>query len=130
MPPTPAPGDDLHYLDEALRHALQAMRTLEESEERISGLAEEGEAADGLVRAAADGRGGILTLHLDPRALRLGHVALGREVTAALQQAQQAAGRRSQEILDEVRALAASMPEPLDETFIRDRVEQVARELF
>ncbi|MEU9831567.1 YbaB/EbfC family nucleoid-associated protein [Streptosporangium sp. NPDC048047] len=130
MPPMPEPGDELRYLDETLHHALQAMRTLEESEERIRGLVEEGEAADGLVRATSDGQGGILTLHLDPRALRLGHAALGREVAAALRQAQQAAGRRSQEILGEVRALAASMPEPLDETFIRDRVEQVARELF
>ncbi len=68
-------------------------------------------------------------MRIDPRALRLEEAALAREVTAVLRAAQDEAARKAQEIADAAEG-AAALPQPLDETFVRGRVEQVARDLL
>ncbi|NUP63435.1 MAG: hypothetical protein HOW71_14840, partial [Nonomuraea sp.] len=58
-----------------------------------------------------------------------GEAALGREVAAVLRAAQDDAARQAQEIADAAER-AAELPQPLDETFVRGRVEQAARDLL
>ncbi|GAB2964644.1 YbaB/EbfC family nucleoid-associated protein [Nonomuraea fastidiosa] len=88
-----------------------------------------GEAADGFIRVTA-GAGGVLTgIDLNPRLLRLSPAVIGRELTKAIQQAQDDAARRSQEIVDGVAPHVAALPEPLDETFVRRRVDAAMRDL-
>ncbi|GAA4229274.1 DNA-binding protein YbaB [Streptosporangium album] len=130
MPPTPASNDELRHLEQIMEQAQEVMRKFQEAQTAILEVTGAGEGADGLVRAVSDGRGGIMEIDFNPRAMRLDCATLGREVTTALQAAQQEAERRSQEIMGEALASAEAMPEPLDETFVRDRVEQAARDLF
>lgn len=129
MPTTPAPEDDLAYLEQTLQRGQEAMRRLRDAQAEILEVVGRAGSVDGLMKASSDGRGGIMEIRFAPRAMRLDHVTFGRQVTAVLQAAQQEAEKQTQEITD--RALAdTDMPEPLDETFIRDRVEQIARDLL
>ncbi|MEU7892900.1 YbaB/EbfC family nucleoid-associated protein [Nonomuraea sp. NPDC049152] len=122
--------DDHEYLEQTLEQAQAIMQKLDAAEGRILEVMGIGVGADGQVKATSNGRGGITELTFDPRVLRLDVVELGREVTVALQSAQFDAERQAQEIVSEVMVYAEAMPEPPNETYVRNRVEQVARELF
>ena len=128
--PSPAPEDDTEYLAGYLAKGQSIMRDLLEARVAIRRVEGEARSEDGLVEAAADGQGGLTRLRIDPRALRLGEAALGRQVTEVLRAAQADAERKAREIADKVSGSAEAMPEPLDETFVRGRVEQAARDLL
>ncbi|MGN9786224.1 YbaB/EbfC family nucleoid-associated protein [Nonomuraea sp. ZG12] len=126
---SPTPENDAEYLIDYStqgRRIIRDLRAAQAAIQRVEGLAR---SKDGLLEAAADGQGGLTRLHIDPRALRLGRSALGHEVAAVLRAAQEDAAGKAQEIADAAES-AAALPEPLDETFVRHRVEQVARDLF
>ncbi|TMR21685.1 YbaB/EbfC family nucleoid-associated protein [Nonomuraea turkmeniaca] len=128
--PIPAPEDDLEYLEQVLAKTRQTMRGLRAAQARILEVVGQAETKDGLIEATADGRGDLTRLRIDPRALRLGEAELGRQVTLVLQEAQEDAARQAQEIAGTAMSEVPEMPAPLDETFVRARVEQVARDLL
>ncbi|GGK64035.1 hypothetical protein Sme01_26080 [Sphaerisporangium melleum] len=105
------------------------MRGLREAQAAIGAVTAEGRGAGGMIRVAADGRGRLTGVDLDPRVMRLPAGALATEALKAIQDAQEAAGRQAQEIAERAREHAEAFPEPLDEEFVRRRVEQVAREI-
>ncbi|MFI7703024.1 YbaB/EbfC family nucleoid-associated protein [Nonomuraea sp. NPDC049480] len=125
---TPAPEHDAEYLAAYLDQSRQIMRDLQAARAAIRQVEGRAESGDSLVMAVADGQGGLTRLRIDPRALRLSERELGRKVTAVLQEAQANAERQAMEIADKVKGKA--LPEPLDETFIRQRVEQATRDLL
>ncbi|GAA4530456.1 YbaB/EbfC family nucleoid-associated protein [Nonomuraea ferruginea] len=124
------PSEDTHYLDQVIERTQAAVRDLRRAERLIAEVEGAGEAAQGMIRARAGGHGAMRGLHIDPRALRLDPRTLGAEVTKAIQQAQEAATERTQEIVAEATARVGVLPEPLDETFVRHRVESAARDLY
>ncbi|WP_188189328.1 YbaB/EbfC family nucleoid-associated protein [Nonomuraea sp. SYSU D8015] len=128
--PIPAPEDDLEYLEQVLAKTRQTVRGLRAAQAAIMDVTARAASKDGLVEASANGSGEVIGLRIDPRALRLGEAELGRQVTAVLQEAQQDAVRQAQEIASRAMADAPEMPPPLDESFVRSRVEQVARDLL
>ncbi|WP_433356709.1 YbaB/EbfC family nucleoid-associated protein [Microtetraspora malaysiensis] len=125
----PTPEDDEAYLHDYYAQGQQAIRDLRAAQSAIRQVEGLARSQDGLIEAAADGEGGLTRLRIDPRALRLAEPALGREVAAVLRAAQEDAARQAQEITDAAER-AADLPRPLDETFVRGRVEQVARDLL
>ncbi|MGW0191848.1 YbaB/EbfC family nucleoid-associated protein [Nonomuraea sp. NPDC003201] len=125
----PTPENDAAYLEDYFAQGRRAIRDLRAAQAAIRQLEGLAKSKDGLIEAAADGQGGLTRLRIDPRALRLGEAALGREVTAVLQAAQEDAARKAAVIADEAMG-AANLPEPLDETFVRRRVEQATRDLL
>ncbi|MFF4620685.1 YbaB/EbfC family nucleoid-associated protein [Nonomuraea jabiensis] len=125
----PTPENDAAYLEDYFAQGRRAIRDLRAAQAAIRQLEGLAKSKDGLIEAAADGQGGLTRLRIDPRALRLGEAALGREVTAVLQAAQEDAARKAGVIADEAMG-AANLPEPLDETFVRRRVEQATRDLL
>ncbi|WP_219466370.1 YbaB/EbfC family nucleoid-associated protein [Nonomuraea rhizosphaerae] len=127
---TPAPEDDAEYMDRYITQSRQIIGNLRAARTAIRRLRGQATSADGLIEASADGQGGVTDLRLDPRALRLGEAALGRQVTAVLQAAQEDAARQAQEIVEEARESAAALPPPLDEDFVHQRVEQAAQAAF
>ncbi|MFC5820068.1 YbaB/EbfC family nucleoid-associated protein [Nonomuraea harbinensis] len=124
------PSEDTHYLDQVVERTQAAVRDLRRAERLIAEVEGAGEAAQGMIRARAGGHGAMRGLHIDPRALRLDPRTLGAEVTKAIQQAQEAAAERTEEIVAEATARVGVLPEPLDETFVRHRVESAARDLY
>lgn len=124
------PSEDTHYLDQVIERTQGAVRDLRRAERLIAEVEGAGEAAQGMIRARAGGHGVMRGLHIDPRALRLDPRTLGAEVTKAIQQAQEAAAERTEEIVAEATARVGVLPEPLDETFVRHRVESAARDLY
>ncbi|WP_248963501.1 YbaB/EbfC family nucleoid-associated protein [Sphaerisporangium perillae] len=126
--PTPW-ADDLEHLERILRQTEEVMRDLGQAQAMIEQVAGEGEGADGLIQVVADGRGRLKTIGFDPRVMRLDPDALSREALRAIQAAQESAGQSTQEIIERAQADAARLAEPLDEQFVRRRVEQVAREI-
>ncbi|MEU8364709.1 YbaB/EbfC family nucleoid-associated protein [Nonomuraea sp. NPDC048882] len=125
----PTPDNDDEYLHEYFAQGQRVIRDLQQAQDamrRVEGVAR---SKDGLIEAAAVGEGEPTRLRIDPRALRLEEAALAREVTAVLRAAQDEAARKAQEIADAAEG-AAALPQPLDETFVRGRVEQVARDLL
>lgn len=124
------PSEDTHYLDQVVERTQAAVRDLRRAERLIAEVEGAGEAAQGMIRARAGGHGAMRGLHIDPRALRLDPRTLGAEVTKAIQQAQAAAAERTEEIVAEATARVGVLPEPLDETFVRHRVESAARDLY
>jgi DNA-binding protein YbaB len=124
------PSEDTHYLDQVIERTQAAVRDLRRAERLIAEVEGAGEAAQGMIRARAGGHGAMRGLHIDPRALRLDPRTLGAEVTKAIQQAQEAAAERTEEIVAEATARVGVLPEPLDETFVRHRVESAARDLY
>jgi DNA-binding protein YbaB len=128
--PTPSPEVDVEHLELILRQSGEMMTRLRQAQAEIRDVTGTAGSSDGLVRAVADGRGGILELRFDPRVMRLDHAALSRQVTVVLQAAQQEAETLTQRIVEEALADTANVPQPLDETFVRDRIEQVARNLL
>lgn len=125
----PTPDNDAEYLLEYFSEGQRVIRDLRAAQSAIRQVEGLATSRDGLLEAAADGEGGLTRLHIDPRAMRLGESALGREVAAVLRAAQEDAARKAQEIADAAESTAA-LPQPLDETFVRGRVEQVARDLL
>ncbi|MCF6471088.1 YbaB/EbfC family nucleoid-associated protein [Nonomuraea sp. MG754425] len=125
----PAPEDDADFLAQYVAQSRRIMRDLQAAREAIRQVEARAESDDGLVAAACDGQGGLSRLRIDPRALRLGEAALGRKVTEVLRAAQEEAGQQAQEIADRAGS-GASLSAPLDETFVRARVEQAARDLL
>ncbi|MEU4547093.1 YbaB/EbfC family nucleoid-associated protein [Nonomuraea dietziae] len=125
----PTPDNDDEYLLEYFAQGQQVIRDLQAAQSAIRQVEGVAKSRNGLLEAAADGEGGLTRLHIDPRAMRLGESALGREVAAVLRAAQEDAARKAQEIA-EAAASAAVLPQPLDETFVRGRVEQVASDLL
>ncbi|GAA2206674.1 hypothetical protein GCM10009850_021320 [Nonomuraea monospora] len=125
----PTPDHDEEYLLDYFAQGQQVMRDLRAAQDAIRQVEGVAASKDGLIEAAADGEGGLTRLHIDPRAMRLGESALAREVAAVLRAAQEDAARKAQEIADAAES-AAALPQPLDETFVRGRVEQVARDLL
>ncbi|MEV4113736.1 YbaB/EbfC family nucleoid-associated protein [Nonomuraea sp. NPDC049695] len=125
----PTPDNDDEYLLEYFAQGQRAIRDLQAAQSAIRLVEGLAKSKDGLFEAAADGEGGLTRLRIDPRAMRLGESALGREVAAVLRAAQEDAARKAQEIADAAES-AAALPPPLDETFVRGRVEQVARDLL
>jgi DNA-binding protein YbaB len=126
----PDPSQDHHYLEQVIEQTRTAMRGLRQAKHLIGQVEGTGEGAQGMIRAAADGRGGLTGIELDPRALRLDVATLGAEVTRAIQAAQDDATRRTAEIVDEAVGGVGALPEPLDETFVRGRVDAAARDLY
>ncbi|GAA4914802.1 DNA-binding protein YbaB [Nonomuraea thailandensis] len=127
---SPAPDDDADYLAQYLAQSRRIMRDLRAAQAAMLQVEGRARSDDGLVEASADGHGGLTALRIDPRALRSGEAELGRKVTEVLRSAQEDAARHAQEIADRVTAGGAALPEPLDETFVRARVEQAAQDLF
>ncbi|MEV4165386.1 YbaB/EbfC family nucleoid-associated protein [Nonomuraea dietziae] len=125
----PTPDNDDEYLLEYVAQGQQVIRDLQAAQSAIRQVEGLAKSSNGLLEAAADGEGGLTRLRIDPRAMRLGESALGREVAAVLRAAQEDAARKAQEIADAAES-AAALPQPLDETFVRRRVEQVARDLL
>lgn len=129
MPLPPEPGEDVHYMEQVIEQTETALSRLREAKLLIGEVMGTGEAAQGLVRATADSSGSLAGIDIDPRALRLGVTALGDEVTEAIRLAQQDASRRTGEIIEDAAAVAG-IPQPLDETFVRERVEAAARDIY
>jgi DNA-binding protein YbaB len=125
----PTPDNDAEYLLDYFSQGQRVIRDLRAAQSAIRQVEGLATSKDGLLEAAADGEGGLTRLHIDPRAMRLGESALAREVAAVLRAAQEDAARKAQEIADAVES-AATLPQPLDETFVRGRVEQAARDLL
>ncbi|TDE53595.1 YbaB/EbfC family DNA-binding protein [Nonomuraea mesophila] len=126
----PAPEDDAEYVADYVQKSREVIRGIKDAQTAIRQVQGRAESRDGLVEAAADGHGRVTRLRIDPRALRQGERMLGGQVTAVLRAAQEEAARQAQEIADEVSERADALPKPLDETFVRDRVEQAARDLL
>lgn len=125
----PRSGDEEELLA-YMKRAQDAVRKLQEAQERISAVIGEGVSADELVRATCDGRGVFSKVWLDPRVMRQDLRALGTTVTAALQSAQQDAERQSTAISRQTMDGLAPLPEPPDERVVRDHIEQVARDIL
>ncbi|MFC5825188.1 YbaB/EbfC family nucleoid-associated protein [Nonomuraea insulae] len=125
---SPAPEDDAEFLARYVAESREIMRGLQAARAAVQQVEGRAESDDGLVEATADGQGGPTGLRIDPRAMRGGEAALGRKVTAVLRAAQEDAGRQAREITDA--ASGPALREPLDETFVRQRVEQAAQDLL
>lgn len=130
MPLPPEPGEDARYVEQVIEQTEAAISRLREARRLIGQVEGTGEAADGLVRAMADGSGTLTGIDIKPRALRLSVAALGEEVTEAIRLAQQDASRRTGEIVEDAGAVVGMVPQPLDETFVRDRVEAAAAAMY
>jgi DNA-binding protein YbaB len=126
----PAPEDDAEFLADYVERSQEIIRGIRAAQAAIGQVESRAESRDGLIEAVADGHGRLTRLRIDPRALRQGERALGGQVTAVLRAAQEEAARQAQEIADEASERAGALPKPLDETFVRDRVEQAARDLL
>ncbi|MFD0885226.1 YbaB/EbfC family nucleoid-associated protein [Streptosporangium algeriense] len=130
MPTHPSPDDDVERLERVLLQGRGMMERLREARDGVREVAGRARSADDLVEAVSNGQGDVTEVRLDPRAMRLDHTALGRQVTEVLQAAQDEAARLAQEIVERALAETEDLPEPPDEHFIRDRVDQIARNLF
>ncbi|GAA0925113.1 YbaB/EbfC family nucleoid-associated protein [Nonomuraea longicatena] len=128
--PSPAPENDAEYLTDYFTQGQRIIRDLQAVGTAIRQTEGRAVSRDGLIEATADGHGGLTRLHIDPRALRLGEGTLAREITAVLRAAQDDGVRKAQEIVDRAEGSASALPQPLDETFVRERVEQAARDLL
>lgn len=122
--------DDNALLEQVLEQSRASMRRLREAEEAVGLVVGEGKGASGRIEVTSDGRGVITKVRFDPRVMRLGRSALAKEVVAALRAAQMDAEEQRQEIVSEALEVTATMPERLDATFVRQRVEQVTREIL
>lgn len=130
LPSPPTPDEDRRYLEQVIEQSRAAMHHLREANRLIGEAEGTGEAAQGLIRATADGRGGLIKISVNPRALRLDTRTLGAEVTRAVQAAQEHAGQVTGEIVEGALTRAGGLPAPLDETFVRDRIELAASDLY
>ncbi|WP_162795014.1 YbaB/EbfC family nucleoid-associated protein [Nonomuraea lactucae] len=130
MSSPPVPSEDARYLEQFVAQTQAALGRLREANRMIGEVVGTGEAAQGLVRAAADGRGVLTKVEVDPRGMRLAAGELGAEVTKAIRAAQDDARRRTGEIVDDALTRAGELPQPLDETFVRHRIEVAAHDFY
>ncbi|MBB5082224.1 YbaB/EbfC family nucleoid-associated protein [Nonomuraea endophytica] len=126
---SPAPEDDAEYLHQYVAQSRRAIRALHDARASIAQVEGRAKSGDGLIEAIADGHVAPTRLRIDPQALRLTEAALGRKVTEVLRAAQDDAGRQAREIADGVRDVTAALAAPLDETFVRARVDQALNDL-
>ncbi|MEV4562292.1 YbaB/EbfC family nucleoid-associated protein [Nonomuraea sp. NPDC049421] len=126
----PSPDQDRLYFDQIMRQTEDAISHLRTAKQLIGQVAGTGVAADGFIKVTAGAGGTLSGIDLNPRLLRLPSAVIARELTKAVQAAQDDAARRSQEIVDEVAPYVEALPEPLDETFVRRRVDAVMRDLL
>ncbi|MET8869188.1 YbaB/EbfC family nucleoid-associated protein [Nonomuraea sp. NPDC004580] len=126
----PSPDQDRLYFDQIMRQTEDAMRHLRTAKQLIGQVAGTGVAADGFIKVTAGAGGTLSGIDLDPRLLRLPPAVIGRELTKAVRAAQDDAERRSREIVDEAAPYVEALPEPLDETFVRRRVDAAMRDLL
>ncbi|NUR89247.1 MAG: YbaB/EbfC family nucleoid-associated protein [Nonomuraea sp.] len=117
-------------MERVIEQTETALSRLREAKHLIDAVSGTGEAADGMIRATADGGGSLTAIDINPRALRLDVTALGRQVTGAIRLAQRDASRRTSEILQDADSATATVQEPLDETFVRERIENAARDIY
>ncbi|WP_329083576.1 YbaB/EbfC family nucleoid-associated protein [Streptosporangium sp. NBC_01469] len=129
MPFPPKIGEDARYMEQVIEQTETALSRLRQAKHLIGEVEGTGEAADGLVRVTANSGGSLTKVDINPRALRLSVAALGNEVTEAIRLAQQDASRRTGEIVEDA-AASAGIPQPLDETFVRERVEAAAHDMY
>jgi DNA-binding protein YbaB len=127
---SPAPEDDAEYLHQYVAQSRRAIRALHDARASIGQVEGRAKSDDGLIEAVANGHSAPTHLRIDPRALRLSEAALGGKVAEVLRAAQDDAGRQAREIADGVPDVAAALPAPLDETFVRARVEQALNDLY
>ncbi|SDK94866.1 Conserved DNA-binding protein YbaB [Nonomuraea maritima] len=127
---TPSPEADAEILERVVRQGRETMARLRRARAELSQVTGTGRTSDGMVRAVADGQGGIVELRLDPRVMRLDHVSLGARITAVLQDAQREAEARARRVTEEALADTATLPDALDERFVRDRVDRIAGNLM
>ena len=123
---SPAPEDDAEYLHQYVAQSRRAIRALHDARASIGQVEGRSKSDDGLIEAVANGDGAATHLRIDPRALRLGEAALGGKVAEVLRAAQDDAGRPAR---DRRRGPTSPRPcqAPLDETFVRARVEQAVQ---
>ncbi|MDF5756042.1 YbaB/EbfC family nucleoid-associated protein [Spongiactinospora sp. TRM90649] len=88
--PESGSSSDSALLEEVLRQGQESLLRLREAQARLGEVTGRAESPGGLARATADGQADISHLHLDPRALRLGHRELSALVTDVLQAARDA----------------------------------------
>ncbi|MFI9557849.1 YbaB/EbfC family nucleoid-associated protein [Nonomuraea endophytica] len=126
---SPAPEDDAEYLHQYVAQSRRAIRALHDARASIAQVEGRAKSGDGLIEAIADGHAAPTRLRIDPQALRLTEAALGKKVAEVLRAAQDDAGRQAREIADGVHDVTAALPAPLDETFVRARVDQALNDL-
>lgn len=129
MSPSFPVGGDLELLEQMIRQAEDVMRGLADVQAGIRRVTGEGTAADGLVRARADGRGDVTAITLNPRVMRFDAAALSAAVTSAVGAAQDEAKEKADELVAAAHAGVTGLAAPLDETFVRRRFDQLAQEL-
>ncbi|TDD12815.1 YbaB/EbfC family DNA-binding protein [Nonomuraea deserti] len=129
MQPASTPQDDQERLEQILGQAAKAMRELQGAQTRIGAVTGVGTSVDGLVTATSDGHGAIISLKLDPRAMRLDAAVLARHMTMAMQEAQRVAEQQTRDVLSELPHTRA-MPKPLGSSLVRERVEEATRRLL
>ncbi|MBB4917378.1 YbaB/EbfC family nucleoid-associated protein [Streptosporangium saharense] len=127
MSTDPSPDDDVERLERVLLQGRGMMERLREARTEVREVSGRAHSAEDLVEVVSNGQGDVTEVRIDPRAMRLDHATLGRQVTAVLQAAQDEAARLAREIVDRALADTEGLPEPPDEHFIRDRVDQIAR---
>ncbi|RJL30040.1 YbaB/EbfC family nucleoid-associated protein [Bailinhaonella thermotolerans] len=96
----------------------------------LSGLPElrgVGESPDRLAIAVADASGRLLSLDLDPKAMRLDSRTLAESVLAAVRQAQADAEGKLQRLADDTFALGTAPPPVLDEDQFQKRLDSIAQ---
>ncbi|WP_114029156.1 YbaB/EbfC family nucleoid-associated protein [Sphaerisporangium album] len=122
-------ADDLERLELIVRETEEVMRGLLDAQNAIGRVTAEGTAAGGLMSVASDGAGRLTRVEFDPRVMRLSPDELGAEALKAIRQAQDTAVLKAREIAERARELAERFPAALDERFVRQRIDQVAREI-
>lgn len=127
---TPSPEADAELLERVVRQGRETMARLRQARAELRRVTGKGRTPDGMVQAVADGQGGIVELRLDPRVMRLDHVSLGERITAVLQDAQAEAEALARRVTEEALADTATLPDALDERFVRDRVDRIAGNLM
>ncbi|MEU6711188.1 YbaB/EbfC family nucleoid-associated protein [Nonomuraea sp. NPDC046802] len=116
-------------MEQVIGQTETALNRLRQAKHLIGEVRGTGEAAQGLICATADSSGSLTGVDINPRALRLSVAALGDEITEAIRLAQQDTSRRTGEIIEDA-AASAGIPQPLDETFVRERIELAASNMY
>ncbi|MEO3802366.1 YbaB/EbfC family nucleoid-associated protein [Nonomuraea sp. B1E8] len=129
MPLPPNPSEDASYMEQVFEQTETALSRLRHAKHLVEEVKGTGAAAQGLVCAMADSSGSLIKVDVNPRALRFSVEVLGREVTQAIRLAQQDASQRTDEIIEEA-AASVVIPQPLDEKFVRERVEVAASDIY
>lgn len=89
--------DPHRYLDDFEKKAEQLQRQLEASQEAMQNARGEATSSDGSVEVAAGVGGAVEKLRLTPKAMQLGHDALGQLIIETIRTAQAQAAHAAQE---------------------------------